>query len=159
GSLRWTQHGFDVWEAGSAFYGGRAQFVYSIKPFGQHVPATHRFDSTLTDVDLARFTDFQQLPGLRFAGSASSRHRLQWPSGRCAEHRGDGHILVTPPAGVAMMTASLAAAREADAGHARHEWGPFAPQPLPGHLPIAGELTYQFSPDDVTIEQGRFATE
>ena len=28
GSLRWTQHGFDVWNAGSQFYGGDAKFVY-----------------------------------------------------------------------------------------------------------------------------------
>ena len=57
------------------------------------------------------------------------------------------------------MTASLAAARAADAGHARHEWGPFAPLPLPAHLPIAGELTYRYGPTRSTIEQGRFATE
>ena len=36
------------------------------------------------------------------------------------------------------MTASLADARAADADHTRHEWGPFAPLPLPAHLPIAG---------------------
>ena len=159
GSLKWTQHGFDIWDAGSAFYGGRAQFVYSIKPFGQKVPATHRFDSTLTDVDLARFTDFEQLPGQRFAGSASMRNHLEWPSGQFDQHRGDGHVLVDPPSGLTMMTASLAAVRAADLDHPRHEWGPFAPQPLAAHLPIAGELTYAFSPDEVTIEQGRFATE
>jgi len=159
GSLRWNQHGFDIWDAGSAFSGGRAQFVYSIKPFGQKIPATHRFDSTLADVDLARFTDFEQLPGQRFAGSASLRNHLEWPSGRFAEHRGDGHLLVTPPPGATMMTASLADVRAADPDHARHEWGPFAPQAMPAHLPIAGELTYAYSPDDVTIEQGRFATE
>ena len=28
GSLRWTQHGFDVWNAGAQFYGGDAQFAY-----------------------------------------------------------------------------------------------------------------------------------
>src|SRR5262249_13845558 len=100
-----------------------------------------------------------QLPGLRFAGSASMRNRLEWPSGQFDQHHGDGHILVDPPPGVAIMGPSLAAARIADADHARHEWGPFAPQPLPAHLPIAGELTYEYSPTDVTVEQGRFATE
>src|SRR5439155_5789615 len=36
--------------------------------------------------------------------------------------------------------------------------GPFAPQPQTAHLPIAGELTYGSSHDDVPLEQGRFAT-
>jgi len=159
GSLRWNQHGFDVWNAGSAFYGGSAQFVYSIKPFGEKTPAIHRFDTTLTDVDLARFTDFQQLPGQRFAGSAALTNHLEWPSGRFDQHRGQGHIVVAPPAGVVPMTASLAAARAADPNHTRYEWGPIPIQPLPAHLPIAGELTYSYGPTDVTIEQGRFATD
>ena len=159
GSLRWTQHGFDVWDAGSQFYGGDAKFVYGIKPFGQKTKPTHHFDATLTDVDLARFTDFEQFPGLRFAGRASMHNVLAWPSGRFSEHRGEGQLAITPPPGVTPMIASLAAARAADPGHARHEWGPFAPQPLPAHLPIAAELSYRYGPDEVTIEQGRFATE
>jgi len=155
GSLRWTQNGFEVWNAGSQFYGGSAQFAYSIKPFGKPVKPTHRFDATLAGVDLARFTDFEGLAGQRFAGSANLRNHLEWPSGRFDEHRGDGEITVAPPAGVTTMTA----ARAADDDHARHEWGPFAPMPLPGHLPIAGELAYEYGPDEVTISQGRFATE
>lgn len=159
GSLRWTQHGFDVWNAGSQFYGGTAKFVYGIKPFGEKTKPTHHFDATLTDVDLARFTDFEQFPGQRFAGRVSLHNVLEWPSGRFADHRGGGELSVVPPPGVTPMTASLSAARAADAGHARHEWGPFAPVPLPQHLPIAAGLTYRYGPDDVTIEQGRFATE
>ena len=159
GSLRWTQHGFDVWNAGSQFYGGDARFVYGIKPFGETIKPAHHFDATLTDVDLARFTDFQQFPGLRFAGSASLHNVLDWPSGRFSEHRGEGHLVVAPPPGVTPMTGSLAAARAADSGHSRHEWGPFAPAPLPAHLPIAAELSYHYGPDEVVLEQGRFATE
>ena len=159
GSLRWTQHGFDVWNAGSQFYGGDAQFAYNIKPFGQKTKPTHHFDATLTGVDLARFTDFEQFPGLRFAGSASLHNVLDWPSGRFAEHRGEGQLTITPPPGVTPMTASLAAARAADPKHARHEWGPFAPQPLPAHLPIAAEMSYRYGADEVTIENGVFATE
>ncbi len=159
GSLRWTQHAFDVWNAGSQFYGGHAAFVYGIKPFGEKTKPTHHFDATLTDVDLARFTDFEQLPGVRFAGSASLHNVLEWPSGRFAAHRGEGHLTIAPPPGVTPMPASLAAARTADAGHSRHEWGPFAPLALPAHLPIAAELSYRFGPEDVAIEQGRFATE
>ena len=47
----------------------------------------------------------------------------------------------------------------ADAGHAFHEWGPFAPAPLPQHLPIAGDLSFRFDPEQVSIDAGRFATE
>ena len=155
GSLRWTQDGFDVWNAGSEFYGGSAQFVYSIKPFGQPVKPTHRFDTTLTGVDLARFTDFEALPGQRFAGSANLRNHLEWPSGHFDQHQGGGEIVVTPPPGVAPMTATRVASDDSS----RREWGPFAPLPLPEHLPIAGDLTYEYGPDDVTIAQGRFATE
>ena len=159
GSLRWTQHGFDVWNAGSQFYGGDAKFVYGIKPFGERTRPAHHFDATLTDVDLARFTDFEQLPGLRFAGSATLHNVLDWPSGHFSEHRGEGYLAIAPPPGVTPMTASLAAPRAADADHTRHEWGPFAPLALPAHLPIAAELSYRYGPDDLSIEQGRFATE
>ncbi|HXI29114.1 MAG TPA: translocation/assembly module TamB domain-containing protein [Vicinamibacterales bacterium] len=159
GSLRWTQDGFDVWNAGSQFYGGSAQFVYSIKPFGQRVKPTHRFDTTLAGVDLAQFTDFEQLRGQRFAGAASLRNHLEWPSGHFDQHRGDGQITVTPPPGVTTMTGSLAAARADDVDHTRHEWGPFSPVPLAAHLPIGGALAYAYGPDEITLTDGRFATE
>jgi hypothetical protein len=159
GSLKWTQHGFDVWNAGSQFYGGDAKFVYGIKPFGQPTKPAHHFDATLTQVDLERFTDFEQFPGLRFGGRASLHNVLDWPSGSFSEHRGEGHLVIEPPPGVVPMTPALAGARAARADESRQEWGPFAPMPLPAHLPIAAELTYRYGPDEVVIEQGRFATE
>jgi len=159
GSLRWTPTAFDVWDAGSRFSGGAARFTYSIKPLGRKVRPTSRFDATYADVDLAAFSDFQQLRGLRFAGAVSGHNVLEWPLGRFVEHRGDGRLAVTPPSGVEPMTASLATARAADAGHARHAWGPFAPLPLPAHLPIAGELTYRIDPEQVEIVPSLFATE
>ena len=158
GSLRWTPASFDVWNAGSGFYGGDAAFSYSIKPLGSKTRPTHRFDSTLTGVDLARFTDFQRWAGVRFAGSASLHNVLEWPGGRFSEHRGDGHLVVVPPPGVTLMTSSLAAVL-ADPARADAEWGPFAPPPLPAHLPIGGEVSYRYGPADVTFEGGRFITE
>lgn len=159
GSLRWTPAAFDVWDAGSSFYGGAARFTYSIKPLGAAVTPTDRFDATYTDVDLGAFTDFEQFPGQRFAGRASGTNVLEWPAGHFAEHHGNGHVVVAPPPGVSPMTASLAAARAADANHTRHEWGPFAPIPLPVHLPIAGELTYRLDPARIEVDPSRFATE
>jgi hypothetical protein len=84
---------------------------------------------------------------------------LDWPSGRFSEHRGEGHLTIEPPPGVTPMTPALGAARAADAVRTGPEWGPFAPQPLPAHLPIAGELSYRYGPDEVAIDLGRFATE
>ena len=57
------------------------------------------------------------------------------------------------------MTASLAAAPRGDAGHARPSGDRSRRMPLPAHLPIAAELSYRYGPDEVAIEQGRFATE
>jgi translocation and assembly module TamB len=163
GSLHWTEEAFDVWSAGSKFSGGDAKFTYGIKPLHRKdTRPTHHFDATLTNLDLQQFTDFQQMPGLRFAGAASLHNVLEWPAGHFAQHRGDGHLVVTPQPGQmprGPMTASLAAARAADPDHSHHEWGPFAPMPLPAHLPVSGELTYRYTPDDVAIDAGRFATE
>jgi hypothetical protein len=57
------------------------------------------------------------------------------------------------------MTRRSPRARAADAGQARHEWGPFAPLPLPAHLPIAAELTYRYTARRRDDRAGRFATE
>ena len=153
GSLRWTPVSFDVWDGRAGFSRGSAQFVYSIKPLGEkHTRPTQRFEVGYAGVDLAAFTDFQKLPGLRVSGAASGRYLLEWPSGRFAEHRGEGQIDVTPPPGAVTMGASLSGDRPI------REWGPFAPQPLAAHVPIAGALRFRFGPEDVTVEGGRFAT-
>lgn len=158
GSLKWTPDAFEVRDAGSKFYGGSAKFTYSIAPLGRPEPPTQRFDATYSDVDLARFTAFEALRGLRFAGRASGHNRLEWTSGHFSGHRGGGTVRVTPPPGATLMAASLDAANAADRGHARHEWGPFAPQPLPTYLPIGGALTYRFDGANVELENGRFVT-
>ncbi|HYM24182.1 MAG TPA: hypothetical protein VEU08_13275, partial [Vicinamibacterales bacterium] len=106
GSLRWTETGFDVWQAGSKFYGGDAKFSYAIKPLGAKVRPTATFDVSYAGVDLARYTDFERLPGLRFAGAASGHNTLEWPLGRFVDHHGGGDITVAPPPGVAVMTPS-----------------------------------------------------
>src|SRR5262245_52791933 len=165
GSLRWTKAAFDIVNAGSKFYGGDARFTYGIKPFGAGVRPTHHFDADVTNLDLVRFTDFEQLRSLRFAGTASLHNVLDWPSGRFSEHRGGGRLVVTAPAGVTTMSSTGAPlnasgpAAAADASRERLEWGPFAPKPLPSQIAIAGELAFSFGPDDVVIEDGKFSTE
>jgi len=159
GSLHWDKNSFDIWNAGSQLFGGDAAFTFSIKPLRSLVRPTARFEASYTNVDLTAFTDFQELPGLRFAGSASGRNLLEWRLGGNPERLGEGELVVTPPPGAEPMTASLEKARAADPQHSLHEWGPFAPIPLASHLPIAGGVTYRFNPEEVYLDEGRFATE
>lgn len=157
GDLHWDKSGFQVTNAGARFSGGDAAFSFTIEPLG--VPEkVGRFDASYTNVDLTELTDFYALPGLRFAGRASGRNLLEWPMGRFKERHGDGTVTVTPPAGAEIMPASLDAARAADVGHQRHEWGPFTIEPLPTHLPLAAELTYRYDGETVHAQQGRFGT-
>jgi hypothetical protein len=156
GSLRWTPKFFEVSNAGAGFSGGEATFSYSIKPLGGKTRPTSRFEFNVDGLDLAQLTDFEELPGQRFAGSAGWRNVLEWPLGRFSDHSGEGHIAVVPPAGTVLMTASLPAGRDRAR---RRAWGPFAPQPMSSHLPIAGELIYQYGANDITLESGRFVTE
>ena len=154
GSLRWTPTAFEVWDAGAKFFGGDAKFAYSIKPLGAGIKPTARFDASVDRMDLAQLTDFEELPGQRFAGTAAWRNLLEWPVGDFSKRQGGGQVVVTPPPGVAMMSASLADAERVPAAS-----GKVLPPPLPRHLPMAGELTYRFGPDEVEIDTGVFATE
>jgi hypothetical protein len=160
GSLQWNEHGFDVWNAGATFFGGDSRFQYSFKPLGEPVPPTQRFDATVAHANLAPFADLELTPkGLHFAGAADAHVYLEWPSGKFNQRRGNGTVSVAPPAGVALMAPSLDAARAADADHGRHEWGPFAPQPPPTHLPIGGQFAFTLTPSEWRIDEGTFRSE
>jgi translocation-and-assembly-module (TAM) inner membrane subunit TamB-like protein len=159
GALRWRRDFFEVVNAGSQLYGGDARFTFGIRPLGSPDRPTARFDASYTNVDLAQLSDLYALAGVRFAGSASGRHLLEWPLGRFSEHRGEGQVVAAAPPGAAPMAAPLTVARAAGRDHTEHEWGPFAPTPLPDHVPMAGDVTYRYGPDAVDIEGGRFATE
>ncbi len=159
GALHWTPKAFEVTDGGAKFQGGDARFAYSIQPLGSKTRPTSRFEFDVAGADLQRLSDFQQLRGIRFAGSANWHNVFEWPLGRFAEHRGEGHLIVSPPPGIVPMAPTLTAVDAADAGHDRHEWGPFAPLPLASYLPIAGDITYSYGPDDVTFEPSRFVTE
>jgi hypothetical protein len=160
GGLRWTRDVLDVHDATAKAFNGEARFSYTIAPLGKKEPPTSRLAASFARVDLSSVTDFAQLKGLRFAGTASGENVvLEWPLGGFSARHGGGTITVDPPPGLRPMTASLGAANLADAGHARHEWGPFAPSALPQHLPIAGNIAFRFDPDQVFVDDGQFATE
>ena len=110
GSLHWTRKLFEVTNARADVYGGASQFAFSIKPLGSPERPTARFETTYAGVDLAAVSDFYELPGVRFAGSASGRNVLEWPLGDFSERRAEGQIDVAMPPGVQPMTPRLAAA-------------------------------------------------
>src|SRR5581483_6100033 len=157
GALRWTPTFFEVTNAGAKAFGGDARFSYAIRPLGSPTRPAARFESTVTGLDLAQFTDFQELRGQRFAGATTWHNVLEWPLGSFSAHRGEGHVVVTPPPGVVTMAPSLNGARAADLDHSAHEWGPFAPMPLPRHLPISAELIYRYATEIISVESGTFA--
>ena len=159
GGLEWTRSAFTVSRAGARFLGGDAQFDFSIAPLGAPTKPSGRFDAHYQKVDLAQLSDFYELPGFRFAGSASGHNLLEWPMGRFSERRGGGDVSVEPPAGSAVMTPALYAERSAGTSPPLAQWGPFAPLRSTAHEPIAGRVTYRFDPDRIEVEQGEFATE
>ena len=155
GSLHWTRNLFEVTHGSADFFGGASQFAYSIKPLGSRERRTSRFDATYQNVDVAKVSDFYELAGVRFAGSASGRNALEWPLGEFAKRQVEGSIEVAMPDGVQPMTA--ASPLGTDGGP--EEWGPFAPPLLPPHVPIAGALSYRVDADRAEIQDGRFATD
>lgn len=160
GSLLWNDQRFDVWNAQSDLFGGKAGFEFSIarEAPSPRAPKTARFTASYADLDLAAFTDFQQLSGLKFGGLASGRNVIEWPMGHTDQRRGEGELVVAPPLGMTVMTDSLAAERAADPDHRLHEWGPFGPVELPEHLPVAAHLSYRFDAAAIELSGGRFAT-
>ena len=140
GSLSWLPDRFDVTDATTGFYGGTARLKYSIAPIGRPQPARATFDTEWQGVDLAGYSDFLQLDGVRFSGRWSGRNLLDWPLGRFREHEGDGYSEVIPPAGVQV----LSGARASDLSSGPDQGGA---HPSIGHLPIAGQVTYRYDRD------------
>jgi hypothetical protein len=159
GSLLWEPHTFTVSPASARFFGGRVRFAYSYGPMSDPKPPVNRFDAWYDEIDLAAFTDFLQTKGLRLAGRATGDNRLEWPSGRWAEHRGEGHITATAPAGITLMTRAAPLAPPKEMPEPRDAW----PEPdlrvVPRVTPIGGEIAYTFGPEWVDIAPGHVATE
>jgi autotransporter translocation and assembly factor TamB len=150
GSLQWTNRFFEVTNAGSDLFGGDATFEFSVKRTEPDAPKTIRFDASYADVDLAELSDFQELPGLRFAGQASGRNVVEWPSGKPEMRKGDGHVEVRAPEGAQLMTGSLPVRGSVDAPQGLRRFST--------HVPVAGEVSYQFDTQNVTLDEGQFAT-
>ena len=152
GSLSWLPQRFDVTEATTGFHGGTARLKYSIAPLGQPQPARARFDAVWRDIDLASYTDFLEMDGVRLAGRWNGRNVLDWPLGRFREHEGDGFSEVSPPAGAQVLSGAPASGLHSDPDQG-------GTHPPGGHLPIAGHVTYRYDGARVEFSDGRFSTE
>ncbi len=152
GKLGWFPNRFEVTDTTTDFYGGVADLEYSILSSGKPgQPSNARFDAVWEDIDLAAFSDFLKMSGLRLAGRWSGRNLLEWPLGQFRERSGDGRFEVVPPAGVDV----LAGTRASDFASGP-DTGGF--HPGLGHLPVAGHVTYQYDGRGVAFSDGRFST-
>src|SRR6185436_18944671 len=108
GSLLWNNSAFRVTDVTTGLYGGGARFDYTMEPLGQRgVPIQVVWDAKYHDVDLTQLTDFLELQGIRLAGRATGRNRLEWPLGKWAAKHGAGEVTATMPPGATPMTRQL----------------------------------------------------
>jgi hypothetical protein len=152
GKLGWYPDRFEVMDTTTGFYGGEASLTYSIVSSGKPgQPSNARFDTEWRNVDLATYSDFLRMQGVRLAGRWSGRNLLQWRLGKFRERSGDGYSEVIPPAGVDVLAGIHASpfASGPDRGGVH---------PAIGHLPIAGEVTYRFDEQWLDFSDGRFST-
>ena len=159
GSLLWIPSTFEVTNVNSDLYGGHARFNYSMGPFGQRRPAQAVWDTTYSDVDLAQLTDFLEVRGIRLAGRASGRNRLEWPLGKFSEKRGVGEVTAVPSPGVTPLTRQAAPDLIAKVDPLPPEQGPFNAHQSIGYVPIAGQISYSLDPDSIALPRGWAATE
>lgn len=153
GALLWVPDRFEVTDASSDFFGGRATFKYSMAPLGKPGPALARLNAAYENVDLAELTAFLQTPGLRPAGRASGQHLLAWPLRHFSEHQGQGRLLVAAPDGTKLFDGDLGSQPVADLVGS----SPDLTQPL-GLLPISGDLLYSYGPDWIDVGPSQMST-
>ncbi len=158
GSVLWLPDRLEITNATSELYGGTARFDYRMAPFGKPTPARATWDVQYKDVDLETLSDFLETEGLRLAGRASGRNRLEWPLGKWALKTGQGEVTVEPPSDMRPMTRELPADLVAEQNALPDEAGPFNPQLSLGHLPIAGHVVYSLDPQWIRLQKSWTAT-
>jgi autotransporter translocation and assembly factor TamB len=160
GSVLWTNSAFRVTDVSTALYGGHALFDYTMEPLGrQGHPAQVAWDAQYADVDLTQLTDFLELQGIRLAGRATGRNRLEWPLGKWALKRGEGEITTVMPPGAVPLARTIDPDFIAKVDPLPPELGPFNRNLDVGHVPIAGHIVYSLDPDWITVASGTAATE
>ena len=183
GTVVWLPDSLEVPEASAGVFGGQSQFSYKMwkeearrgaggaesrrrpsraeaagKPSGGGGWLA-RFDARYQDVDLARYTDFLETKGLRVAGRASGQNRLEWPLGHFSTGlHGEGQANVRTSGDVPVQGAVLTPDQIAAAEARGIDVGPFNPALNVGYVPIAGHISYTFSPDWITLGDSWLAT-
>jgi hypothetical protein len=150
GNVLWVPDRLEITNATSELYGGTARFDYRMAPLNKRgTPVRASWDVTYQDVSLPRLTDFLETKGLRLDGRASGRNRLEWPVGKWAEKRGNGELILQPPAGFPPMSRTL------------------PPEPITelvpiptslGYVPIAGRIVYSVDPQWIVLDDSWAAT-
>jgi hypothetical protein len=159
GALEWVPDRFEVTHASSGFLGGRTRFKYLMAPLGRGPRGRARFDVEYEQTDLEALTDFYQLAGIRLAGRATGRNRLEWPLGSFRDRTGEGSIAVAPVASSTPLGTTLTSRHYDLAEDRANDWGPFS-----NHLPLAplsirGSLDYAFDGQSVRLSGGELATD
>jgi hypothetical protein len=159
GSLLWVPERFEVTEASASVFGGSSRFGFRWAPLGQPgVRATATFDAEYDNVNVAAYSDFLALEGIRVAGRASGHNLLEWPQGRFSEHRGSGEMRIVPPRGTDLMTREIPIPRVEAVARRDLERGPFINQLPQEYVPIGATLTYSYGPEVIDIGPSRMAT-
>ena len=159
GKVLWLPDRLEVTDASSGFYGGTAQFDYRILSLDRKSgPRRAIWDVIYRDVQLPQLTDFLQTEGMRVAGQASGRNRLEWPLGKWDLLRGSGELNVQPPPGVTTMTRDLGQAIVARQAGLTAEAGPFNRHAPLGYVPVAGHVVYTLDPTWINLAPSWVAT-
>ena len=160
GSVLWLPDRLEITNATSELYGGTARFDYRMAPFGQPTPAKATWDVEYKDVDLVRLSDFLEIQGIRMAGRASGRNRLEWPLGKWALKTGRGDVRVDPPPDTRPMTRELPADLVAELSALPDEAGPFNPHVSLGYVPDcrADQLRARSAVDSLAEKLGSEST-
>jgi hypothetical protein len=160
GDVRWTPEVLAVTNATASMYGGSARFAYQMAPLNlKGVTPTATFTTEYDDLDLTVLSDVFELEGIRLAGRAAGRNRLEWPIRRYRDHVGNGAVRVTPPGESVLMTRNMPLERIAARAARGPEAGPFSPLTPYEPVPIGGEIVYEFGPEWIDIAPSRVATE
>lgn len=159
GKVLWLPDRLEVTEATSVFYGGVANFDYRILSLDQKSgPKRAIWDVTYRDVQLPQLSDFLETQGMRVAGQASGRNRLEWPIGKWDLLEGGGELTVHPPAGATMMPRDLQPEVVARQAALTEEAGPFNPHAPLGYVPIAAHVVYTLDPVWINLAPSWVAT-
>jgi len=159
GTVLWIPDRVDVPRATAELFGGTSTFRYEMKKPPGASRWQARWETAYENVDLARFTDFLELKGLRIAGRATGRNLLEWPLGRFAERTGEGEVRVDPPPDARLQGRSLARAALADQEATGPPAGPFNPHEPLGYVPAGGAIVYRLGPQWIDLDRSWSATE